>query len=182
MGKRLGVILCVAIGFSAEAKANNNLFLPGDAFFPTILDGKDADQIAASGARPTLFKYASFGGYRDAFCGFAGYGYAQFLGLDEAFVANLRKAYRLIVERDPTLKSNANVRDIDFGTGKRNGVKVLFYDSSFDFPAKFRLGLRYNENWVSEVVKFGHPEDRVRLYCLIDSVNAVTESWRVCRR
>ena len=58
-----------------------------------------------------------------------------------------------------------------------NGIGVLFYPPEFEFP-KYKLGLQYNENWVDEVERFGHRQHQMRLCCLVDTADAVMESWR----
>jgi hypothetical protein len=58
-----------------------------------------------------------------------------------------------------------------------NPVGVLIYPKQFQFP-KYRLGLRYNEKWVEESVKFGHERQRLRLCPLVDDADAVMECWR----
>jgi hypothetical protein len=58
-----------------------------------------------------------------------------------------------------------------------NGMCVMFYDAGFDL-AKYKLGLRYNEDWVSDAVKFRHRPERVRLCCIVDHPQAVETSWR----
>ena len=58
-----------------------------------------------------------------------------------------------------------------------NGMRVLFYPPDFQFPRN-TLGLRYNEDWVSEVIQFGHRREYARLCCLIADPDAVERSWR----
>lgn len=161
--------------------ANNNFYLPGDAFFPTLLDDAIVERVTADESDPTTFAYSAYGGYSEAFCGYAGYKKAK-VSMDRSFVDDLKRAYRLTIKLDPSLGKEPARKDIDFGAGKRHGVKVLFYNASFSFPKKHRLGLRYNENWVAEVAKFGHREDHIRLCCLVKDMNAVMESWRDAAR
>ena len=96
--------------------------------------------------------------------------------MNDAFAANLKLAYERIRQIEPRTfrEEKQNGKTILHET---NGVRVLFYDKSFKFP-KFKLGLRYNEDWVEETVKFGHQPRSVRLCCLLDSKNALMTSWR----
>jgi hypothetical protein len=55
------------------ASANNNLFLPGDAFFPTELTADTLAELDGGGEEPPIFTYSNLGGYEGAFCGYAGY-------------------------------------------------------------------------------------------------------------
>lgn len=163
-----------------HASGNNNFFLPGDAFFPTVITAEDLARLESQQDAVPTFSYESYGGYDGAFCGCAGYYRAKVSGLDAAFAANLKKAYDRIRAFEP--------RELveRFVDGKKslvetNGVRVLFYPQSFSFP-KFEIGLRYNENWVEETTKFGHPIETIRLCCLVDDKEAVECSWRDATR
>ncbi len=161
----------------AAALGNNNFFLPGDAFFPTELTEEDAAKLAADATNPPVFNYSAMGGgYAAAGCGFAGYYRASIPGLDEAFIANLKQAYARVREMEPR-ELRETSRDGAKTLVETNPVRVLFYPHDFDFP-RFKLGLQYNENWVEEVMKFGHPRQAMRLCCLVNHADAVMESWR----
>jgi hypothetical protein len=162
---------------SGPAFGNNNLFLPGDAFFPTRLTEEDVNRLKADSKDGPEFKYSSLGGYESAFCGYAGYGRARFARVDQAFIDNLKRAYQHVRKN----YEGKRLREVD-DNGKKsleetNGVGVLFYPPKFEFP-KYKLGLQYNENWVEEVEKFGHSPPQMRLCCLVNKADAVMESWR----
>ncbi|NNE00050.1 MAG: hypothetical protein HKN47_22245 [Pirellulaceae bacterium] len=161
---------------AAAASANNNLLLPGDAFFPTVLTQQKLTQLAATKPEDRTFEYSSLGGYEMAFCGYAGYANVRFRQLDQAFTANLQTAYDSVRSWQPR-----EIRE-EKAEGKTklvetNGVRVLFYRSDFPFPGG-KLGLRYNESWVAEALRFGHQRDHLRLCCLINHPEAVMQSWR----
>lgn len=180
VSRKAALALCVGIlaaGCACEVLGNNNLFLPGDAYFPTELTEADLVGFKADAKDPPLITYSSFGGYQGAFCGYAGYMRAKVPQLDDAFLKNLKKAYAKIREYD-----ERELREVvsEDGTKKlleTNGIRVLFYPASFEFP-KFKLGLRYNESWVSDAEKFGHLRSHLRLCSLIDDADAVMECWR----
>lgn len=162
---------------SSACLANNNLFLPGDAFFPTEITAKRlADLQATTDVAPT-FEYSSLDGYEGAFCGYAGYNQATIPAVNAHFVSNLGVAYSRIREHYESRKLMEVTNDKG-GTKlvETNGVRVLFYQEAFQFP-KFELALRYNENWVRECRRFGHSR-HVRLCCLVDDKDAVMASWR----
>jgi hypothetical protein len=157
--------------------ANNNFFLPGDAFFPTRLTEEDLGQLQADSKDGPVFEYSSLGGYERAFCGYAGYERARFSNVDQRFIENLKRAYRHIrqnYERKTLLETD---RDGKKSVEETNGVGVLFYPPEFEFP-KYELGLQYNEKWVEEVEKFGHLRQSIRLCCLVKNADAVMQSWR----
>jgi len=173
---RYALWFAVCIFLSSTAFGNNNLFLPGDAYFPTVLTEDKLAKLQTDRESPPIFEYSSFGGYEGAFCGYAGYQRATIPGLDEAFITNLKIAYSRI--RDYEHKQLVEIeRDGKRVLEETNGMRVLFYAKDFEFP-KYRIGLRYNEDWVEEVVKFGHAPRHIRLCCLIDDADAVMESWR----
>lgn len=159
------------------ADANNNRFLPGDAFFPTELTAEKLAQLKSDPEHPPIFEYSSLGGYEGAFCGYAGYGRAKIPGVDKPFIDNLTRAYRWVRENCEAKELIEVEREGKITLRETNGVRVLFYPKDFEYP-KFRLGLQYNENWVAEVMKFGHPPRSFRLCCLVDEADAVMESWR----
>ena len=169
------VAVCFLTGLERHARANNNLFLPGDAYFPTELTSVEISNLVAEKDRHE-FVYSSFGGYEGAFCGYAGYNRAQIPSLNDAFAGNLKLAYERIRKSEPRmlLEKKHEGKTI---LRETNGVRVLFYDESFKFPG-FKLGLRYNENWVAETIKFGNSPRSVRLCCLLDSKDALMVSWR----
>ena len=81
--------LLVFLAFMVSGKfasANNNLFLSGDAFVPTTLTSEAVDSLN-SAPEQFRFEYSSFGGYKGAFCGYAGYRYAKVDGVNKAFAA-----------------------------------------------------------------------------------------------
>ena len=169
------IVFCFLAGFESHARANNNLFLSGDAFFPTELTSNEISKLVADKDRHE-FVYSSFGGYEGAFCGYAGYDRAQIPSLNDKFAANLKLAYERIRQSEPRLLSE-EISDGKTVLRETNGIRVLFYNESFKFP-NFRLGLRYNEGWVEETVKFGHLPRSIRLCCLLDSKDALMASWR----
>lgn len=176
MAKSL-LIACVLLGtFPALSVANNNLFLPGDAYFPTVLTKVDVDALHDTKSDLRTFRYSSLDGYEGAFCGYAGYQYATITSVDDAFVKNLERVYadirltegRLLRERITAGKTELI---------ETNGIRVLFYPAEFSFPEHV-LGLRYNEGWVAEVLKFGHKRDAIRMCTLLADRDALELEWR----
>jgi len=173
---RAASALIVSVICATTCLANNNLFLPGDAFFPTALTKADIESLAAAKTGERTFAYSSFGGYMPAFCGYAGYAYATIPAVDDELAKNLVLVYGRIRERDGQ-GGNEPVVDGDTKPEETTGIRVLFYSRDFEFP-RHALGLRYNENWVAETVKFGHRKEDVRLCCLISDPEALERSWR----
>ena len=173
---RIAIACLVCLLLCNVAWSNNNLFLPGDAYFPTELNADDLTRLTAEPDSPSLFEYSTLGGYDLAFCGYAGYDRAKIAALDQAFIDNLKQAYARIREGEA---GQFVERKLNGTTTleETNPVRVLFYRQDFAFP-EFKLGLRYNEDWVNEVVQFGHRRQDIRLCCLIEDKAAVEEEWR----
>ena len=169
--------IIITVGaWNAGVLANNNLFLPGDAFFPTVLTKDDVEALQTTKTGERTFTYSSFGGYEGAFCGYAGYDNANIPAIDNEFAKNLSTVYTQIREFEDRQFVERR-RDGKSEFIETNGIRVLFYPPEFEFP-RHQLGLRYNENWVSEAVKFGHQKEHLRLCCLIPDPAAVERSWR----
>lgn len=157
--------------------ANNYYFLPGDAFFHCTMTKAQAEALAEPSAKPRVFKYSLYGAEFDfAFCGYAGYTNARIPKVDDRFAANLAKAYTrvrstYVREWRETLNKEKNV------LFESNPVHVFFYRADYDFK-RSNVALRYNENWVAEVKKFGHRRAHARLCCFISGEEPVTISWR----
>jgi hypothetical protein len=169
------ILLLISVSYRG-AVANNNLFLPGDAYFPMQLTADDCRQLQEGNAGDKVFYYASMGGYEGAFCGYAGFHEAKLTSVDRKFINNLVTAYGVTRENE-----HKELREV-IENGKprlieTNGMRVLFYPQEFDFQ-KNKLGLRYNENWATVAEKFGHERRHLRLCELIDSSEAVGVSWR----
>jgi hypothetical protein len=173
--RHIVISLALLLSAASAADANNNLFLPGDAFFPTELTEDSLKTLEREGEKCT-FRYSNFGAYDGAFCGYAGYSRAQIPAADAAFIANLRKAYTEIRK----LENRQFVEVVIDGRKQlreTNGARALIYPESFEFP-RFKIGLQYNENWVEEAVKFGHDTEHLRLCEFVSSKEAVGQSWR----
>ena len=166
----------VILGWHGSCVAVNNLFLPGDAFFPTELTKKDIEALLASRPGEYRFSYSAFGGYDGAFCGYAGYECALIPSVDEAFAKHLSTVYSKIREYEGR-KLYEEISDGKIELTETNPIRVLFYSSTFKFR-EFELGLRYNEHWVEEVVKFGHSRRGIRECGLISHPDAVEACWR----
>jgi hypothetical protein len=162
------------------ASANNNLFLPGDAFFPVELTADSLKSLEVDSDEKRAFDYSSFGAYDGAFCGYAGYSRAQIPSVDGPFIGNLQAAYNEIRKFE-----NKELVEVVINGRKQlretNGARALIYPESFDFP-RFKIGLQYNEGWVEEAVKFGHDIDHLRLCEFVKRRDAVVESWRDSKR
>jgi hypothetical protein len=163
----LGTAVCIA---------NNNLFLPGDAFFPTLLTKDRIANMRQTKSGDRTFEYIATDVEGGAMCGYAGYANATIPSLDDAFAENLDRVYSRIL----SLRGRSLIERTENGKTtikEKGGMRVLFYPSDFDFQVH-RIGLKYNENWVEESKKFGHEKEHINYSSLIDRSEAVAISWR----
>ena len=161
---------------TAACIANNNLFLPGDAFFPTLLTKDSIARMRATKSGDRTFEYIATDVEGGAMCGYAGYANATIPSVDDAFAENLDRVYSKIL----SLRGRSLIERTENGKTtitENGGMRVLFYPSGFDFQVH-RIGLKYNENWVEESKKFGHEKEHISYSSLINQAEAVAISWR----
>jgi len=196
---RITILTFVLALLPTTAVANNNFFLLGDAFYSTTLTQSELAAIDASNPKSHVFGYANFGTWEGAFCGYAGYRLATVEGLDESFLENLKLVYGEI-RRDYPRELVEIDRDGKMSTEETNPIRVFFYRNDFVYgeplklpepevpfgdpnkpisiPPKVHLGLKYNESWVAETVKFGHHRHLIRMCRMIDHPDAIMADWR----
>ena len=172
---RIALVLAAHCVAANSVAANNNLFLPGDAFFPTELSQATLGRLQEQENGPYVFEYSTLGTFGMAFCGNAGYPRVAFADVDSQFVDNLSKAYSEIRKRTPRVLRELRRDKVTYE--EVNPIKVLFYPAEFDLQ-RYKLGLRYNEHWVRDVVGVGHRPENVRLCCMVKEPDAVMLSWR----
>ncbi len=186
--KTLCATFLVAVGFDGKLFANNNYFLPGDAFFHTTLTEKTVNRIIKE-KNPT-FEYVRPESLESYLCGYAGFRKLEFTDMSRAFKENLRMVYKELrkhypkrVEITPEVKNEErDGKTVEVRTGNTirreiNGFSVLFYNSSFNFQ-RFRLALKYNEDWAKQTAAFGHRRDHVRFDYFVNHPDALMEEWR----
>ena len=169
-------------------KANNNFFLPGDAFFYTVLTEDALAEIKKSNS--PIFRYQRPEHLRSFFCGYAGFEQLQVKDMSPDIKKNLAVVYRTIreghplqIELVPEVKVvEGDLETIEVKTGKIlrreiNGISMFFYNADFDAD-RYRLALKYNETWVEEVVAFGHRQEHVRFDFFLPQEEAVMSCWR----
>ncbi len=173
--------------------ANNNYFLPGDSFFHTVLT--EVVLIEMEKSKSPVFKYNRPDHLNSFFCGYAGFEQLQVKDMSPAIKKNLTVLYRHLREAYPLqielIQETKLVRDASGGfdnevkTGKMlrremNGFSMFFYNADFDAD-RYRLGLKYNENWVEQVVAFGHRQEHVQFEFFVREEEAILSDWRDCR-
>jgi hypothetical protein len=184
-------VALVALCGARPVVANNTLFLPGDAFFHTVLTEDHLKELPAQEnprfgyGRPELGR---------AGCGYAGFAELEFTKMPRDFKANLRRAYYglrkerskivALVDDAKTAKPPSKFpyyprpdRPDRKVQQELNGFSVFFYNESFDFT-RHKLALRYNERWVEETEAFGYKREHIRLETFVFTRHAILEEWR----
>ena len=176
---------------SSTGKANNNFFLPGDSFFHTILT--EALLADMEKSKNPVFRYNRPKHLDSYLCGYAGFEQLQVTGMSPAIKKNLQTLYRHLREEYPlrielvpeTKFVPGDLGDDEVKTGKilrreLNGFNMFFYNADFD-ANRYRLGLKYNENWLEEVVAFGHSREHAQFEFFVREEKAILSDWRDCR-
>lgn len=173
---------------SSVGMANNNLFLPGDAFYYAEPEHAWFESLISTDQPIVHYQSPRKDGGR--FCGYAGYDELRLENLSPAMRANLIRAYRELrgryvqnvssyQEHRLKMRNGRLVPDGDQQSSRheQNRVSMLIYNRDFDL-SKFRPLFRYNENWADAAAAFGHPRDHVAYDFFIDDAQSITNDWR----
>ena len=155
--------------------ATNRGFMPGDAFFHSVLT-QDGCAALAKSKSPTL-RFVRPKGYAFAMCGYAGFWSLQLPADSDRLIGNLTGLYAGLRRHSPRelteyLDSDGNKSQIE-----ANGFHIFVYNDDFD-PLRYDIVLRYNETWVEDEASFGpHPAGTQLESFVIDRV-AFSNDWR----
>lgn len=185
-----GVIIAAILQLPTAAQANNNFFLPGDAFFHTVLTESLLQDIEKS--KSPVFRYVRPDHLDTFLCGFAGFDMLQVKEMSPAIKKNLQALYRELREDYPLqielvqetrwVRGSIEDGDKEIKTGKilrreLNGFSMFFYNAGFD-ANRYRIGLKYNETWAEEVMAFGHQREHIQFEFFIREEKAILSDWR----
>ena len=185
-----GVIIAAILQLPTAAQANNNFFLPGDAFFHTVLTESLLQDIEKS--KSPVFRYVRPDHLDTFLCGFAGFDMLQVKEMSPAIKKNLQALYRELREDYPLqielvqetrwVRGSIEDGDKEIKTGRilrreLNGFSMFFYNAGFD-ANRYRIGLKYNETWAEEVMAFGHQREHIQFEFFIREEKAILSDWR----
>jgi len=158
--------LLVIVG-NSQASAHNNYFLPGDAFFSVSVARSDIHQWSSATTDKIQLSYSRFDGEFFA-CGNIGYTELTVIGVTPGFRSSLAEAYwRFSAGTKPLYREVDN--DGKTSLEQTNSVVALVY--SKDYNLNQPLGLKYNEDWITQ----GGGR-----YCgLFTTAKAVETDWRL---
>ncbi|MBC8350341.1 MAG: hypothetical protein H8E66_00020 [Planctomycetes bacterium] len=180
--------LLLVLMIPLAARGANQYFMPGDAFFHTVLTEELLGKIDEQADPVFIYHRPDF--LPQMFCGYAGFQQLQYDKMPKSMKDNLRKVYddlrldypKRIEVTDEVRVEKTEDGDIDVPTGKKiyteiNGFSVLFYNASFD-RTKFHLAAKYNEDWAENFAAFGHGREHAVFESLVPTAKAVSLEWR----
>ncbi len=175
--------IAILLATISQSFANNNYFIPGDAFFYVEIEKSEWEDFK-SGKLSTL-DYDRPDHLPFMLCGYAGYQKLDIANLPKEYRAGLVQAVEAMKENYPT-----KIIEIDHGQPKFfgspsgiekkeiNKIRIFVYNKAFDF-AKFRVGLKYNESWPESAIALGHQKDHFQFDFFVNTPKGITESWRM---
>ncbi len=181
--RRVILATCITFVMVAPSFANNNYFIPGDAFFYFEIeqsewaDFKSGELSTINYDRPDHLPFM--------LCGYAGYQKLNITNLPKEYRGRLVRAVESMKELYPT-----KIVEIDHGKpeffGSPSGIekkeinkiRIFVYNKTFDF-AKYQIGLKYNEAWPESAVALGHSKKHFQFDFFVNTPKGITESWRI---
>lgn len=154
---------------SGHARAHNNQFLQGDAYFSAELN----QQTIVTAKQKDGVKFA-YRGYRSVmmFCGYMGYQNLSITDKEGKYHEVLRQAYATIRKAYP---AEPLEEGFDGERVEPNPIKVYFYNKTYD-ENELGVGLRYNENWVQDQ---GGDGKHARYDSAVNARWSVVQDWKL---
>ena len=181
--KRTLLAIATLLVTVSQSTANNNYFIPGDAFFYFEIDQSEWENFR-TGKLSTL-DYDRPDHLPFMLCGYAGYQKLDIANLPKNYRDRLVQAVTAMKEKYPT-----KIIEIDHGAPKFfgspsgiekkeiNKIRVFVYSQAFDF-SNFRVGLKYNESWPESATMLGHQKNHFQFDFFVNTPKAIAESWRM---
>ena len=173
----------ILLAMVSQCFANNNYFIPGDAFFYFEIEQSEWEDFKSG--KLSILDYDRPEHLPFMLCGYAGFQKLDIAKLPKEYRASLVQAVEAMKENYPT-----KIIEIDHGQPKffgspsgiekkeMNKIRIFVYNKSFNF-AKFRIGLKYNESWPESAITLGHRKNHFQFDFFINTPKGITESWRM---
>ena len=161
--------MCIIHGIPKDAWATNTAFLPGDAFFHTLLKTEDLERLETEDSPTFVYALPRHVGLN--LCGYAGFWRLRYEQMPESLRKNVIKLARHLraTEHFALFERRPN-----FETGELEDVEVApFHLFIYEPAAKGRIGLKYNEHWSKHTAYF---------YTFAPDVDMIAAEWRDCER
>ena len=173
--KNIFVIIIVVFAFSTVVEATDRGFMPGDAFFHSVLTKQRCETLQLS-ERPTL-PYVRPQKEQSYLCGYAGYWNLQFAPGSQPLVANLCDLYNGLRRYEPREIVEFEAADGSIVSEETNGFHLFVYNRDFD-TNRYHIALRYNESWGEDESSFGPRPASTRLELFVQDRLAFSDDWR----
>lgn len=141
--------------------------MKGDAFFATMISIEQVEQLIAEKQSTIRVAYTRLSGFT-MFCGYFGYWQASIEDVPVEKLEALRDYLQVLAKEPGTFEEH----ETEDGRSIKL-FRVFIYNRSFD-PEKYRIGLRYNEDWA----RLQRQHERHALYDEIGGEGAAIENWR----
>ena len=173
------LLTVLVFSFAGPLIANNNYYLPGDAFFYFEIDQSEWEELQRD--RLSSVRYDRPSHLPVAFCGYAGYLNLDLTKLSDEQWKRLKDSIREVKKAYPS-KIIEKEGFSGFGKTKTkeeiNKIRIFVYNKTIDF-SKHRIGLKYNESWPNWAEKIGHRREHFQFDFFVASARGITESWRM---
>jgi hypothetical protein len=154
--------------FALPLRAHNNLFLPGDAFFTSMVT---IDMVEKWRPGPVTVHYSRLSGI-GYLCGYLGYGEATIADVNQATIDGVLDTLRQME------KEGRGYREGETADGRKiRWFRIFLYQRDCNLES-MRIGLRYNEHWAT--IQRGHASEDHVLYDEIGGAGAILENWQSC--
>lgn len=172
-------VLLVASGLGAFACAVNPEFMPGDAFFHSILTKQS---LSSFGDERIAIEY-SYPGHTATFCGYAGFNKLAITGNTAPLADRIKQVYnalRISFPREVSIDADGEQTEL-------NGFHLFVYPKEFEWSQSLVVGVKYNEEWKSlpdegldsKSREWGPPITHVGRYTsFLHAAEAVVHDWR----
>lgn len=164
---------------SQKSEANNNYFLPGDAFFHSIITEDVLRKLDKNPERTLYYRFVC----EPAFCGYAGYSNISLKGENQKLADNIKKAYyqirkwvplELRVEGISPNSVSDHTQNKSTKFEEMNGLSLFIYNEDYDWQRR-KIAIKYNEDWLNDLNIFGFKGGR---YCeFVKTSDAIVRSW-----
>ncbi|MEM9412917.1 MAG: hypothetical protein AAGA30_17530 [Planctomycetota bacterium] len=174
------LMLLFVSSFPLRGIANNNYFIPGDAFYYFEISQAEWDEFKKGSL--STWAYDRPDHLPLMLCGYAGYRNMDVSDLPNDYrkrfieaVERMKKQFPTRVEKiqEDGLFNQKVRRSIE-----KNQIRIFVYNKEFDFT-KHRIGLKYNETWPEMGPRLGHAKEHFQFDFFVNTPKAIAESWRM---
>jgi hypothetical protein len=180
---RITLAISIVLIMTTQSTANNNYFIPGDAFFYFEIEQSEWKRF--KDGQLTTLNYDRPDHLPTMLCGFTGYRKLDISNLPAKSRAQLVSAIETMKKAYPSeviIKVRESLDPIDDPPISEkieiNKIRIFVYNKSFDL-SKHRIGLKYNESWPETAGQFLHPKQYFQFDFFVNNTKGITESWRM---